>query len=162
MRATITNGTPHQFSVSPVGHGGGAGHTKSTSEPSGRQHWTGRLRKALPIIPEILQVVVDQLQNLVQPCPERDLARGALSLKEAGKGRKKWGAAFEAGKGRGGASIWTGEWRGTGCRELPYRSLPRTTMLPPSCSSFLWARVTDWGGHGPGRGSGVGHGVEVS
>lgn len=68
-----------------------------------------RLTKASPIIPEILQVVMYQVQNFVKPCPERQLARGALSLKEEWKGRKRCGVGPGVGKERcRKASVWTG------------------------------------------------------
>jgi hypothetical protein len=53
----------------------------------------GRLTNTLPISPEILQVVMHQLQNFVQPCPEWYLARGALSLEEEWEGGKRCGVS---------------------------------------------------------------------
>lgn len=41
-------------------------HSQAQKAQAQETRWT----KALPIIPEILQVVMYQLQNFVQPCPE--------------------------------------------------------------------------------------------
>lgn len=55
-----------------------------------------------------------QLQNFVQPGPERDLARGALSLKEIQR-QEGCGAALGVGKGGGGFGPGTSRTQAAGC-----------------------------------------------
>lgn len=97
---------------------------------------------------------MDQVQNFVQPCPERDFARGALSLKEEWKGGKRCGAALR-GKGGAGPGFELGT-EGRAARNY-------LTEVHPGQQCVLHLAVLSCGmieeASGPGRGPGVGHRV---
>lgn len=80
-----------------------------------------------------------QLQNFVQPCPKRDLARGALPLTEERKGKEGCGAAPVVGKAEAGMAFGQGL-RGVTLLKSTQDSASSILQFFPEGQSHRWFR----------------------